>query len=461
MKRSIFIILLMFVISNGTGCLKKTVSDSGDAESIEDTEVQRNEEAISTEKEVDASADSESQDSSKITTSETDGMRVTLESSLLSEELRLTVEFLAEAENETEEADSETGEESEKAFSFGESLGTAFGLELFKSMMHMDEFAEKYEDFKYSTNSSSDSGNSIVCDYTKDIQKEIVQYYKDAIVSTVKDESRKLKYSGAEIDDGFKEIKILTDAGAFDRNAMLLSDGSMMNEIMYTSVMARIYIGNMESKISVLFAEEKTGAVLYKYNVDDLQSAEKEAMHGLDESVDVSVEKNPDGTSTVYYYAKNAYGFYDLESVADDMELDYPYENEDFSDYKYERDNERSIIAITCNDSDREVIAQYQLSRIDFIPDSNECFQTDDLDISEPVYVGMEHNEGYSKINILTKDDGNTELTASWYPQAAEEARRYYNYWQILKGIPASERIDPEIDYVDIDTGEVLYTHEF
>lgn len=473
-KKVIIAVCVLFVIAilNGVGCANKTVSDSTDTESIEEaesreeTETQGQKQAANTKKEIDTSVDSDSQKSTEITTSEVDGMRVTLESSLFSEELRLTVEFPTETENETgnkteDEAESGAGDEQDQAPSFGGSLGTALGLELFKSMMHLDEFAEKYEDFKYSTNTSSDSGSSIVCDFTKDIQKDIVQYYKDAVTSAVEDQSKKLEYSGAEIDDGFKEIKILTDADAFDKNTMLLSDDRMMYDIMYDSVMARIYIGSLESKIGILFADEKTGTVLYKYNRDDLQTAEKEAMHGLDESVDVSVEKNSDGTSTVYYYAKNAYGFYDLESIAADMELDHPYENEDFSDYQYEIDNEHSIIAVTCNDSDREVIAQYQLSRIDFIPDSNECFRTEDLDASVPVYAGMEHSEDYSKINILTKDDGLTELTASWYPQAAEEARRYYNYWQILKGIPASQRIDPEVVYVDIDSGEVLYTHEF
>lgn len=131
-------VLFVFAILNGTGCANKTVSDSTDTESIEEaesreeTEVQ-GQEAADTEIEIDTDADSDSQKSTEITTSKAGGMRVTLESSLFSEEFRLTVEFPTETENgvgnKTEdESKSEAGDEKDQTYSFGESLGTMKSL---------------------------------------------------------------------------------------------------------------------------------------------------------------------------------------------------------------------------------------------------------------------------------------------------------------------------------------------
>lgn len=437
----------MFLLFHGTGCASKDVSDNKDTAKAHVSEEQSRSEETTVEAETDEPA-------TTTVTSENETMRVVLESSLLSDELTMTVEFPEKAEVENED-------ETDKGYSLGKSLGESFGMELVVSMLGMDEFSEKYTGFKYSIVNSSDSGNSIICKFTKDMQKDIIQYFKDEVEDTVKDSTRTLNYSGTEIDDGFKEIRILTNADVFDKNIMLLSDSGMMQDIMYDSFMARIYLGNIEDKIKVLLADEKTGDVLYEYNSNDLEAAQKEAMHGLDQSKDVTMEVNPDGTSTIYYYAKENHDFNDLELLANDMELDYLYENEEFSDYKYEIDKEYSIIAITCNDSVREILAQYQLSRIDDIPDRNEDFHTEDPEWSGPVYTGMEHSEDYSNINILLENNGDAELTAILYPRPAEEARRYYHYYQILKGIPASERVDPKVDYVDIYTGETVYTHEF
>lgn len=452
MKRVISAVICIFLLLNGAGCAGKAVSAGKDIVNTDGAGEQNQTEAAEVKDETtELSDESDGNGAAETVTSENDTMRVTLESSLLSKELTLTVEFLEKAEAETENGEEdETGQTS--------SLGGGFGLELFVSLMGMDDFSKKYSEFEYSAISSSDSGNSIVCRFTKDIQKDIIQHYKDETADTVREWSGKLKYSGAEIDDRFKEIRILTDADTFDKNTMLLSDDGMIQDILYTCTMAGIYLGNIEKKAGILFADEQTGSILYEYNAEDRETAETEAMHSLDQSKDVTIEVNPDGTSTIYYYAKEKKGGYDLESLVKDMDLEHFYKMEEFSGYKYEIDGERYIAAVTCRDSVRDALAQYQLDRIDDIPENNENFRAED---SEPVYAGMEHSEDYSKINILTEDDGYIELTASLYPQAAEEAMRYYHYHQIMKGIPASERKDPEVDYVDIYTGEVIYTHEF
>lgn len=76
----------------------------------------------------------------------------------------------------------------------------------------------------------------------------------------------------------------------------------------------------MEADSREIFLDRQAGVHANRYN--DMHDScfrskylchyETETMHGLDESKDVTIETNPDGTSAIYYYAKENKGGYNL-----------------------------------------------------------------------------------------------------------------------------------------------------